>query len=103
MAVTSSGSSLRIMSMRWSFIGWRSQRTSASRRADVLAALGLLRTAHVCNRSCRMLRAREADGTKETVATGVAMLRDFFAANRRVSQALTPRHVHEANVFGAYR
>jgi SAM-dependent methyltransferase len=50
-----------------------------------------------------MLRAREADGTKETVATEVAMLRDFFAANRRVSQALTPRHVHEANVFGAYR
>jgi SAM-dependent methyltransferase len=31
------------------------------------------------------------------------MLKEFFAANRRVSQALTPRHVHEANVFGAYR
>jgi SAM-dependent methyltransferase len=31
------------------------------------------------------------------------MLKEFFAANRRVSKALTPRHVHEANVFGAYR
>lgn len=31
------------------------------------------------------------------------MLKDFFAANRRMSQAMTPRHVHEANVFGAYR
>ena len=27
----------------------------------------------------------------------------FFAANRRIAQAITPRHVHEANVFGAYR
>lgn len=27
----------------------------------------------------------------------------FFAANRRLSQAMTPRHIHEANVFGAYR
>ena len=27
----------------------------------------------------------------------------FFAANRRISQAITPRHIHEANVFGAYR
>jgi SAM-dependent methyltransferase len=31
------------------------------------------------------------------------MLKKFFAANRRMSQAMTPRHVHEANVFGAYR
>ncbi len=31
------------------------------------------------------------------------MLDRFFAANRRISQALTPRHVHEASVFGAYR
>lgn len=31
------------------------------------------------------------------------MLDRFFAANRRLSQAITPRHVHEANVFGAYR
>jgi SAM-dependent methyltransferase len=27
----------------------------------------------------------------------------FFAANRRISQALTPRHIDEANVFGAFR
>jgi len=31
------------------------------------------------------------------------MLKEFFAANRRVSKAITPKHVHEANVFGAYR
>lgn len=31
------------------------------------------------------------------------MLDRFFAANRRIAQAITPRHVHEANVFGAYR
>lgn len=31
------------------------------------------------------------------------VLQRFFAANRRISQAITPRHVHEANVFGAYR
>ena len=31
------------------------------------------------------------------------MLHRFFAANRRLAQAITPRHVHEANVFGAYR
>lgn len=30
------------------------------------------------------------------------MLREFFAANKRISQAITPRHIHEANVFGAY-
>lgn len=30
------------------------------------------------------------------------MLREFIAANKRISQAITPRHVHEANVFGAY-
>ena len=27
----------------------------------------------------------------------------FFEANRRISEALTPMHVHECNVFGAYR
>lgn len=27
----------------------------------------------------------------------------FFEANRRIAQAITPRHIHEANVFGAYR
>jgi SAM-dependent methyltransferase len=27
----------------------------------------------------------------------------FFALNRRISRALTPAHVHECNVFGAYR
>jgi SAM-dependent methyltransferase len=32
----------------------------------------------------------------------VTVLREFFAANKRISQAITPRHVHEANVFGAY-
>lgn len=31
------------------------------------------------------------------------VLQRFFEANRRISQAITPRHVHEANVFGAYR
>lgn len=30
------------------------------------------------------------------------MLREFVAANKRISKAITPRHVHEANVFGAY-
>jgi ubiquinone/menaquinone biosynthesis C-methylase UbiE len=30
------------------------------------------------------------------------MLRRFIAANKRISKAITPRHVHEANVFGAY-
>jgi SAM-dependent methyltransferase len=27
----------------------------------------------------------------------------FFAVNRRISQAITPRHIDEANVFGAFR
>lgn len=31
------------------------------------------------------------------------MLKQFFARNRRLSRTMTPRHVHEANVFGAYR
>ncbi|HEY6642242.1 class I SAM-dependent methyltransferase [Povalibacter sp.] len=31
------------------------------------------------------------------------MLERFFAANRRLSQAITPRHIDEANVFGAFR
>lgn len=31
------------------------------------------------------------------------VLQRFFEANRRIAQAITPRHVHEANVFGAYR
>jgi SAM-dependent methyltransferase len=30
-------------------------------------------------------------------------LRPFFALNRRLSRAITPRNAHEANVFGAYR
>jgi SAM-dependent methyltransferase len=31
------------------------------------------------------------------------MLKQFFAFNRRISRGITPRNVHEANVFGAYR
>jgi len=31
------------------------------------------------------------------------VLERFFAANRRISQAITPRHIDEANVFGAFR
>ena len=33
----------------------------------------------------------------------MGVVQSFLAANRRVAQALTPRHVHEANVFGVYR
>jgi len=32
-----------------------------------------------------------------------SFFRKFFAANRRIAQRITPRHIHEANVFGAYR
>ena len=30
------------------------------------------------------------------------LLRSFLALNRRLSQAITPDHFHEANVFAAY-
>ncbi len=30
-------------------------------------------------------------------------MKGFWQANRQLSQRMTPRHVHEANVFGAYR
>lgn len=33
----------------------------------------------------------------------MAALGSFIAFNRRIARALTPRHVHEANVFGGYR
>ena len=32
----------------------------------------------------------------------MGLLRSFFAFNRRLSQAITPDHFHEANVFAAY-
>jgi SAM-dependent methyltransferase len=32
----------------------------------------------------------------------VGLLRSFFAFNRRLSQAITPDHFHEANVFAGY-
>ena len=31
------------------------------------------------------------------------ILHKFFAVNKRITRALTPRHVHEANVFGVYQ
>jgi SAM-dependent methyltransferase len=33
----------------------------------------------------------------------MSFLQRFFSANRKLARAITPEHVHEANVFGVYR
>src|SRR5262249_55036298 len=37
------------------------------------------------------------------VVRELGTLGSFLDVNRRISKALTPKHVHEANVFGGYR
>jgi SAM-dependent methyltransferase len=41
--------------------------------------------------------------TKAPLRIFGSSLEGFFSANRRIARAITPKHVHEANVFGAYR
>lgn len=45
------------------------------------------------------------EASVRAVPTGMSMsaLSTFIAANRAICKAITPRHLHEANVFGMYR